>query len=257
MKHTNYCAEYIQDNKSIPERKPFVDFANECVKFRLPDYGVIMSVGDIESKGAAGFADIPATFSKYITLMKLPYERVALEFSYSGNKMIVMAANHTDGTIRFTYSFKAMKNGMSCWFDTRVGVKISPTFGIYTGEKKENPLTNNENHLICYITYVVLGFITALACSNVIESDQKAELKLNKSRTKKGKQPFFNYKILTIDTQKHRNDKKGGASSTHNSPRAHLRRGHIRRLEDRNVWVNPCVVGDKTKGVIDKEYKVI
>lgn len=257
MIKTNYCAEYIQDNKDIPQRQLFIDFANTSVKFRLPDFGVIMSVGDIESKGSAGSSDIPATFSKYITLMKLPYERVALEFSYDGSKMIVMAANHPDGTIRFTYSFKAMQDGLEQWFDTRVGVKISPAFDIYAGEAQNNPLTNDENHLIYYVTYVILGFITALECSNIIESDQRAEPKLNKSRMKKGKEPLFDYKVLTLDTKSKVVSSNSGASTerTH-TKREHLRRGHVRRYEHKTIWINAHVVGDKDKGSISKDYKV-
>lgn len=256
MSNSNYCAEYIQDNKNVPQRAVFVAFADKAVKFRLPDFGIIMSVGNIEAKGSAGLSELPATFSKYIAVMKLPYDTVALEFNHAGDKMIVMAANHPDGTIRFTYSIKGVRNGVSVWLDTRVGVKINPDFNIQSGAVEGEPLSNDESHIIYYVTYVILGFITALQCSNVVEADQVAEPKLNKSRIKKGKQPFFNYKVLTIDTQKNRGEKADSSSiNSHNSPRAHLRRGHIRRLEDRNIWVNPCMVGDKD--FLSKDYKVI
>ncbi|MGP5057651.1 hypothetical protein ACTXIV_02850 [Psychrobacter celer] len=258
MNNTNYCANYIEDNKNIPQRQPFIDFAHTSVKFRLPDFGVIMSVGNIDSKGSAGFADIPETFSKYITIMKLPYERVALEFPYDGSKMIVMAANHPDGTIRFTYSFKATKDGLEQWFDTRVGVKITPTFKVYTSNTQNDQLTNEENHLIYYITYVILGFITALECSNVVENDQMAVPKLNKSRIKKGKEPLFDYKVLTLDTKSQAAKSKSGSNKerTH-TKREHLRRGHVRHYEHKTIWINAHMVGDKTKGSISKDYKVI
>ena len=45
-------------------------------------------------------------------------------------------------------------------------------------------------------------------------------------------------------------------TGTHESPRQHLRRGHIRRLESGNIWVNACVVGNSEKGVIKKSYNV-
>lgn len=260
MGNTNFCAQYIQDNKHIEGRAGFIEFAKTAIKFRLPDYGIVMSVGDIESKGTAGLTEFPATFSKYITVMKLPYDRVVLEFNYGNDKVIVMAGNHADGTIRFTYSIKGVRNGVSTWLDIRTGVKINPDFSVQSGalSGEVEPLTNDENHIIYYVTYVILGFITALQCSNVVEADQVAEPKLNKSRVKKGKQPFFNYKVLTIDTQKNRSGKADSVSAggrSHSSPRAHLRRGHIRRLEDKNIWVNPCVVGDKD--FLSKDYKVI
>jgi hypothetical protein len=45
-------------------------------------------------------------------------------------------------------------------------------------------------------------------------------------------------------------------SGTHASPRLHLRRGHIRRLdESRTVWVQSCVVGAEP-GAVLKDYRV-
>lgn len=38
--------------------------------------------------------------------------------------------------------------------------------------------------------------------------------------------------------------------------RQHLRREHIRRLSSGNIWVNACVVGDPSKGKINKSYEV-
>jgi hypothetical protein len=46
-----------------------------------------------------------------------------------------------------------------------------------------------------------------------------------------------------------------GVGGTHASPRIHLRRGHIRHLPRKNVWVNATVVGRRT-GVVMKDYSV-
>ncbi|MEO3722889.1 hypothetical protein, partial [Lacticaseibacillus paracasei] len=65
---------------------------------------------------------------------------------------------------------------------------------------------------------------------------------------------FYETKCLTIKaTQK---QGTGTRTGTHESPRQHLRRGHIRRLESGNIWVNACVVGSSEKGVIKKSYNV-
>lgn len=98
--------------------------------------------------------------------------------------------------------------------------------------------------------------IDVLNCSNVkiIESQEKKLI--NKKRKAKGKLPMFTYKTLHIDTgeqEKQKGEKKG----SHASPRVHLRRGHIRTLANgKTVWVQPCVVGDKTKGIVHKDYSV-
>lgn len=40
--------------------------------------------------------------------------------------------------------------------------------------------------------------------------------------------------------------------SSHSGPGVHLRRGHIRRLKTKNVWVNACVVGNKLRVLFKK-----
>lgn len=77
-----------------------------------------------------------------------------------------------------------------------------------------------------------------------------------KKRSANGKVPFFDYKVLTINT-KEASPTKNGITGTHACPRQHLRRGHIRRLKNKHVWVNSCVVGDATKGMVKKDYNII
>lgn len=102
----------------------------------------------------------------------------------------------------------------------------------------------------------VLNLIEALSCSNVRhEPLEPVDQRKNARRIKAGKLPIYETRILTIETGK---QTKAGIclGGSHSSPRQHLRRGHIRRLPDKNVWVNPCVVGRAENGVIDKQYHV-
>ena len=74
-------------------------------------------------------------------------------------------------------------------------------------------------------------------------------------RLKHGKLPIiYETKILTIKPSVRSSSAEKGGS--HTSPRQHLRRGHIRRLDSGNIWVNSCVVGSAEKGRIDKSYRV-
>ncbi|NEG64490.1 hypothetical protein GQQ23_19445 [Pantoea agglomerans] len=42
------------------------------------------------------------------------------------------------------------------------------------------------------------------------------------------------------------------------SKRTHLRRGHIRRLKERLIWIRPSVINpDSIDGVITKDYRLI
>ncbi len=103
---------------------------------------------------------------------------------------------------------------------------------------------------------VVLELLEALSCSNVEESIHQKASKRNAQRIKSHKNPVWETKFLTLVVNP-KSGKKGESSDiTHASPRQHLRRGHIRRLPSKNIWVNSCVVGSAENGKIEKQYKI-
>lgn len=76
-----------------------------------------------------------------------------------------------------------------------------------------------------------------------------------------GKVPLYEYRVLTVDLGgiKHKglDERPDGYDSGRNSPRQHLRRGHVRVCHSgTRVWVQPCVVGGGAHGVIDKDYAI-
>jgi len=102
---------------------------------------------------------------------------------------------------------------------------------------------------------VLLNLLNALQCSNVhIESAGPPRPQRKKASTSL---PFDEYHILTVDVPRSAGSTTG-AGGTHASPREHLRRGHIRRLQSGlKVWVNACVVGSgNALGRIEKSYDV-
>lgn len=114
-----------------------------------------------------------------------------------------------------------------------------------------------------------LGIIVELAnvlnCSNVETVSTFPSEALNKKRKKKGKIPFFSFRVLTIKPGKTviRNS-RGELEERRVSPRQHLRRGHIRRLDSEHykekrgqrIWIQPQLIGDLGKGVVEKDYRV-
>jgi hypothetical protein len=97
----------------------------------------------------------------------------------------------------------------------------------------------------------ILDFLNALSCSNVGTEriDPKPGAKV------KGALPFDSYHILTIKPSA--SGSREGASGSHRSPREHLRRGHIRRLETgAKVWVNATVVNAGIGGKVSKDYRM-
>jgi hypothetical protein len=102
----------------------------------------------------------------------------------------------------------------------------------------------------------VMELLEALSCRNVSTANHQDASQANARRIKDGKIPIYETKMLVINTQDTLTS-KAGIGYSHASPRQHLRRGHIRRLESGNIWVNSCVVGDPNKGSINKQYSVV
>ena len=94
--------------------------------------------------------------------------------------------------------------------------------------------------------------------TNVTVPEITAPKMLNKKRVAKGKQPFFSYRVLQIQAPRGVRAVAGGGG--HAAPRAHLRRGHIRRLEERTVWVRPAMVNlgaSAVLGAVGKDYALM
>ena len=103
----------------------------------------------------------------------------------------------------------------------------------------------------------VVQACSVINCANVTTAEISASAALNKKRQEKGKQPFFSYKVLQLSDERREAAGKGGASGNHASPRMHLRRGHLRRLESKVVWVRPAMVNAGTStGAVLKDYAV-
>lgn len=103
----------------------------------------------------------------------------------------------------------------------------------------------------------IMELCEALTCANVgVTTIQKVKPSINERRIRDGKLPLFEVKALEIITPGMPKDLMFGEKhGEHSGPRQHLRRGHIRCLQDgRRIWVSSCVVG--SYGKIDKTYSI-
>ena len=123
------------------------------------------------------------------------------------------------------------------------------TIKIFNGIADESYLEES----VYSATQWLFRFLSVLNCSNIEVTETAAPLALNKKRLAKRKVPIYSYKTLVVKGAQKRF--LSAANGTHEAPRIHLRRGHIKRRKTGNFWWEPCVVGDKKKGVVMKDYR--
>ncbi|MDR5095738.1 hypothetical protein P7F73_18155 [Enterobacter sp. EC-ML 621] len=124
-------------------------------------------------------------------------------------------------------------------------------------------ILNTRDEVFAYI-----GACSLLNCANVIVEPVNATTpdtsrKLPPSARKKLKpvpKPKFEYKVLQISDERtsHSKSSAGATDAAAGTPRrTHLRRGHIRRLKERVIWVRPAVINPGSSvGVINKDYQL-
>jgi hypothetical protein len=106
-------------------------------------------------------------------------------------------------------------------------------------------------------TMMLVQACAVLNCANVGTTTIEPHAALRKKRLASGKQPFFSYKVLQL-TGEGRADQSSAAGGTHASPRMHLRRGHLRRLPSKVIWVRPTMVGASSEsGFVVKDYALV
>lgn len=131
--------------------------------------------------------------------------------------------------------------------------QLSAQHGTTLGFQKFQAAAENDSSIDVRF---VLELVEALSCRNVTsEPFENIASSTRKIKSKKGKAALYETRRLVLVQP---NEAKGPTTSTGTgrSPRAHLRRGHIRRLPTGNIWVNACAVGDIANGFLHKDYAV-
>lgn len=103
--------------------------------------------------------------------------------------------------------------------------------------------------------HMAIQACAVLNCANVETGDFAPGKAANAKRVASGKSPFFTYKVLQLAAGRVATGEKG--SGSHSAPRTHLRRGHIRRLENKVTWVRPAIVSaGSDRGTVAKDYRI-
>ncbi|MEJ8837636.1 hypothetical protein [Ramlibacter sp. AN1133] len=89
-----------------------------------------------------------------------------------------------------------------------------------------------------------LSFAALSACANVSTEVLPAPAALNKKREARGRPPIFDTRVLMVTSNGYRGRARANAAeaATGITLREHLRRGHVRRLEDKIVLIPNAVV---------------
>lgn len=243
MEHLNYCRQLCAEIETLGQKgqdahvwRDVLDRVTKAAKFILPDGGI--TIDDFELRAIGD------------EKLRLPFDDVVLEIPVGKHprtgsmvKAIVLCKQRPD----------------AIWVTPIAGMtgeswSLKSSFELpatgYADKKKEKWGIIVPDYAYGIALWVLL-FLNALACSNVHATKSAAS-----NKPKKGALPFDDYHILTIaPAQSLVNQPR---YSEHRSPREHLRRGHIRRLEDgRRIWVNATVVSaGRGGGSVKKDYAV-
>lgn len=275
---TNYCAHAIDDiatalagDLSSHARETLTELRQglqDSLHFRLPDSGQLFQL----KPGAKTTESI----RDYCPHLRLPFPVTALEFSLYADCTDIKARGdaHYDASILLLreianreglpailirpmvrVSYGSRKTWIPEDYAAVINAETLTIEALWQTEAGKIGSPDEASDMLRGPLTVVAGFVAALSCSNSATADAAPpNVALNEKHKRAGKTPFFSYKVLTLNLDS--NSRKGSTTGGHASPRVHLRRGHIRRLPDRTVWVNAAVVGDKRKGFIHKDYSL-
>ncbi len=155
-------------------------------------------------------------------------------------------------------------NGYLCsqTTDTRIDIllfqknKVFKLYGSFYIEDGDliTQVCGMEDAAIKQIMSWLTQSLSAINCCNIKRIEHKPKPSQQSVRRALGRQPLFSTWTLEIDLVRSAKEIPG-EGGTHASPRLHLRRGHARQHKPGLwCWVQPCVVGDKSLGMIHKDY---
>jgi hypothetical protein len=115
-----------------------------------------------------------------------------------------------------------------------------------------------DNNLLAKASLYVILYL--LHHKKVEFGDRAVPTSRNHKRLKRNQPPYSEYKQAVLGDYARRPPKltTGEEPSTHASPKMHMRCGHWRRRphSEEKIWIRSTVVGDPSRGIVVKEYKL-
>lgn len=170
---------------------------------------------------------------------RLPYDNVMFEFVVCNKTVCALLTTDEPPII-----FVAIKDG---WVAVR-----APNFEL------EDESLNALRLLIKALEAQVRAISIALDAEVAVKDVVRADDKLNRARTKRGKPPILDYHIIRLSRRERVAPLEYGeeAERRHRSPRLHFVRGHWRHFQSHKTWIRWHLRGDPDLGFIDKHYRL-
>ena len=250
-------------------------------------------MGDMLSLAGKSFCDgTPYFQDSLLEYANPPYQKTCIHFSVSAKDIFLKSGeiapiNHIDLYSKKVFLIDHCVDGLilhewtyfpnrQCWSTTIFVVVVElhcadgktmisnhypKDFSAEISEKDEFDAKEHSMEIIHCVNLALL----LLNTKNIVTQEHRPPAKLNKKRVKKGKQPLFTYHTLRLQLPGKTKKGSGISETGDNTTRLHLCRGHFKTYTEDNplfgkltgrYWWQPHARGDKTKGVVMKDYKV-
>jgi hypothetical protein len=219
------------------------------------EFGSVDGVCDEEWEGLAGYAIELNRYSEF----KLPFKIVSYSVTFEGIDAAIVARETNTAKIEisafFVYGGNIYVNAGyidleksrrdSCVSSVCLADLLAS--GRENGGAEFGKLWSHWTNSLCALTCMLQAQGVSVA----------TEQKLGKFRAASGRKvelPKYELRKVIITVGDARYSVSGKEIGVHSSPRLHWRRGHFRKLASgKTVHVRPCLVGDVSKGRIDRE----
>jgi hypothetical protein len=222
-----------------------LNLSAKATKFLMPPGGVV--IDDPDFRGLDGIENV-----------SLPFDQIVIEMETeipSTPKLVIVAYQNEFFIGVLAIYFYADKGLWIPALDDTCAISRLDPFGHGSGEPGQVEWSKSFFGNKTMSTGPVLCLMNALACSNV--SVEKTEARPARKKAKRHAIGFDTYHCLMIKPAHAGKNGVGQASRDSRSVREHLRRGHIRRLDDgRRIWVNAAVVNAGIGAKVSKDYVV-
>jgi hypothetical protein len=180
---------------------------------------------------------------------RLPFERCCFEFRFVFDKAklhFLCVTEESAGQKQYRFFVEVRAEGQECWAALEKGEH---------GEFNDLAHSSDPVRFAAFIENEIRA-ICVLIDAEVLERQQeRVPHLLNEARERRGKLPFYSFHTLRLRRAVRYVGAEFAGERAKNSPRLHLRRGHWRHFPTFKTWVRWTVVGDPSRGFVDKAYR--